>query len=61
MPYAYAAKAIASFVVSYALILLSPLGITGEMTLEEVITTVVSALFVSISTAISVYMAKNKV
>lgn len=57
MPYA---KAIAAFIVPYIIILLSPLGITGDMAFEEVLTVVISAVVVSATTAASVYFTKNK-
>lgn len=56
MPYA---KAIAAFIVPYVVVLLSPLGVSGDMSFEEALTTVVSALVVAVTTAVSVYFAKN--
>lgn len=56
MPYA----TIAAFIVPYIIILLSPLGITGDMAFEEVLTVVISAVVVSATTAASVYFTKNK-
>jgi hypothetical protein len=58
MPYA---KAIAAFIVPYVLVLLSPLGVHGDMAFEEALTVVLSALITSAATAMTVYFTKNKV
>jgi len=50
-------KAIVAFITPLILTLLIPLGVTGESTVTEVIASIV----LSLSTAITVYFAKNKV
>lgn len=60
MPIQSIAKAIAGFITPYALILVSPIGITGATSFEEAVTTVVTATIIGLASFASVYFTKNK-
>lgn len=54
------AKAIAAFITSLILTMLSYVGVSGDMTVETALTALIYGLIISIGSSISVYLVPNK-